>query len=100
MYELDGAEGVRVALAQALVLEPALLVIDEPTVGVDLLERDPILALLRALADEGIAVLASTGEAAGCSGADRALSLSAGELHGSTEPELAPVVPLRRQASA
>ena len=43
LRELDGAEAVRVALARALVLEPSLLVIDEPTVGVDVLERDGIL---------------------------------------------------------
>jgi ABC-type multidrug transport system ATPase subunit len=97
---LDGAEAVRVALARALVLGPSLLVIDEPTRGVDLLERDGILALLRSFADEGIAVLTSTGETTGLSGADRALSLAAGELRGSLQPELAPVVPLRRQASA
>ena len=74
---------MRVALARALALEPSLLVIDEPTRGVDLLERDAILALLRSLADEGIAVLISTGEATALAGADRALSLADGELRGS-----------------
>jgi predicted ABC-type transport system involved in lysophospholipase L1 biosynthesis ATPase subunit len=97
---LDGAEAVRIGLARALVLQPSLLMIDEPTAGVDLLERDGVLSLLRSLADEGIAILTSTGESTGLSGADRALSLSDGELHGSICPELAPVVPLRRQASA
>lgn len=97
---LDGAESVRVAIARALVLQPSLLVIDEPAKGVDLLERDGTLSLLRSLADDGIAVLMSTGETTGLSGADRALSLADGELRGSRQPELAPVVPLRRQASA
>jgi ABC-type cobalamin/Fe3+-siderophores transport system ATPase subunit len=96
--ELDGCEAVRVALARALVLEPSLLVIDEPTKGVDLLERDDILALLRSLADENIAVLMSSGEATALAGADRALSLSAGRLRGSHSPELAEVLPLRRRA--
>jgi ABC-type lipoprotein export system ATPase subunit len=93
--ELDSAEAVRVALARTLALEPRLLVIDEPVKGVDLLERDLILGLLRSLADEGIAVLASTGDPAGLSGVDRAFVLGDGELRGAT-PELAPVVPLRR----
>jgi ABC-type sugar transport system ATPase subunit len=75
-------------------------VIDEPTSSVELLERDPILSLLRSLADEGIAVLMSTGDATALSGSDRALSLSEGELRGETSPELAPVVALRRLASA
>jgi energy-coupling factor transporter ATP-binding protein EcfA2 len=100
LRELDGAEAVRVALARALALEPSLLVVDEPIKGVDLLERDRILELLRSLADEGLAILISTGEASALSGADRALSLSGGKLHGSVSPELAPVVPMRRRESA
>ncbi|HEV3094425.1 MAG TPA: ATP-binding cassette domain-containing protein [Solirubrobacteraceae bacterium] len=100
LHELDGGESVRVSIARALALGPSLLVIDEPTKGVDLLERDTILALLRSLADEGIALLVSVGEATALGGADRALSLSDGELRGSLGPELAAVVPLRRRASA
>ncbi|MCW3067934.1 MAG: transporter related protein [Solirubrobacterales bacterium] len=96
--QLDGAEAVRVALARTLALRPQLLVVDEPAKGVDLLARDEILTLLRSLADDGIAVLASTGEATGLSGADRALSLGDGELHESPARHLAPVVPLRRAA--
>lgn len=99
--ELDGGETVRVTIARALVLAPSLLVIDEPTKGVDLLERDSILALLRSLADEEhIAVLMSAGEATALSGADRALSLAGGHLRGSVAPELAQVLPLRRQVVA
>lgn len=94
--ELDGAEAVRVALARTLALGPRLLVIDEPVKGVELTERDGILTLLRSLADEGIAVLASTGESPGLTGADRGFTLGGGELHGSPVAELAPVVPLRR----
>jgi ABC-type multidrug transport system ATPase subunit len=98
--ELDSAEAVRVAIARALACEPSLLVIDEPTRGVDLLDRDGILTLLRSLADGGLAVLMSAGESTELSGADRALSLSDGELRGSLSPEIAPVVHLHRQASA
>jgi ABC-type sugar transport system ATPase subunit len=95
---LEESEGVRVAIARALALEPALLVIDEPTRGVDLLERDGILALLRSLADDGIAVLASTSESTGLAGADRAFVISEGELRGAPPAELATVLPLRRPA--
>lgn len=100
LHELDGGESVRISIARALTLGPSLLVIDEPTKGVDLLERDTILLLLRSLADEGIALLVSVGEATALSGADRALSLSDGELRGSLSPQLAAVVPLHRRASA
>jgi ABC-type lipoprotein export system ATPase subunit len=96
--ELGGSEGVRVMIARALAGRPKLLVVDEPTLGVDLLERDHILALLRSLADEGIAVLTSTDKTTGLSGADRALSLGDGELRGGSTPQLAEVVPLRRRA--
>ena len=98
--ELDGAEAVRVSLARALVLDPSLLVIDEPVTGVDLLARDDVLSLLRSLADEGIAVLMTVGEATGLSGADRALRIGGGGLGGSVTPELAQVLPLHREASA
>ena len=88
------------AIARALALGASLLVIDEPTTACRPVERDEILELLRSLADEGIALLLSVGETTALSGADRALSLSGGELRGQASPELATVVPLRRRASA
>jgi ABC-type sugar transport system ATPase subunit len=93
--ELDSAELVRVAIARAIAFQPRLLLIDEPTLGVDLLARDGILRLLHSFTREGIAILASTGESPGLSGA-RALTLSEGELHGSQSGELARVLELRR----
>jgi ABC-type lipoprotein export system ATPase subunit len=96
--ELDTAESVRVALARVLARQPRLIVIDDPIDGVDLLERDGILLLLRSLADQGTAVLASSTDSTGLSGADRAFSLSEGVLRGPDRPELAPVVALRRPA--
>jgi ABC-type multidrug transport system ATPase subunit len=93
-HELDAAEQTRVTLARALVLEPALLIIDEPLTGVDLLERDPILTLLRTLADEDTAILMSAGDAPCLAGADRALTLSHGQLHGHSTPRQAEVIPL------
>jgi ABC-type multidrug transport system ATPase subunit len=97
--DLDPAERVRAAVARALVRQPRLLVIDEPTTGIDLLARDGILSLLRSLADQGIAVLTSTADAAGLENADRALTLSDGELTGSAAPERATVIPLRRASN-
>lgn len=98
--QLTQAEAVRVALARTLALGPRLIVIDEPVKGVELVDRDPVLALLRSLADEGIAVLASTGESTGLSEADQAFVLGDGQLRGAPRPAAAEVVPLRpvRQA--
>ncbi len=97
--ELNGEEVIRVSIARALTSEPRLLVIDEPTVGVDLTARDGILQLLRSIADDGIAVLTSTGEGTGFLGADRVLSLGKGKLRGEESPTLAPVtdINVRRQ---
>ena len=95
--ELDCAEVVRASIARALALQPQLLLIDEPTVGVELGERDGILLLLHSLDKDGVAILTSTGETTGLSGA-RALQLSDGELSGRSTREMAPVVHLRRRA--
>lgn len=96
-HELAQGELVRVMLARAFLQRPELLLIDEPTNGVDLLERDDLLSTLRVLAkDEGVAVLMTAAETTGLAAADRSLSLSAGELHGETVPHTAAVVPFRR----
>lgn len=98
-YELDSAEAIRASIARALVREPALLLIDEPTSGVELLQRTAIFALLRSLTQEGMTVLTSAGESTSLYGADRVLALSGGELRGQVAPELAPVVELPLRVS-
>jgi putative ABC transport system ATP-binding protein len=96
--ELDHAETVQIAIARAIVTRPRLLLIDEPTDGIPpASHRDGMLALLRSIAHwDGIAVLATVDEATALAGADRALTIDAGELHGETAPVGADVVPLRR----
>lgn len=91
---LDPGELTRIGIARALVAEPRLLLFDEPTSGIDLLQRDPLLELIRSLADGGIAVLMAVGEA--ITVADRVLSIDDGELRGDVAPQQASVVPLRR----
>jgi ABC-type multidrug transport system ATPase subunit len=96
--ELDTTELVRVMIARALAFEPALLLLDDPVMGVDLLERDGVLDLLRSLADDGIAVLACVGEAAAFRGCDRTLHLREGQLGGDDPtPQLAPLVNIDTQ---
>jgi ABC-type multidrug transport system ATPase subunit len=97
---LRGAEQVRAMLALALTSSPRLLVVDDVVAGVEPLARAAILRLLRSLADDGLAVLTSTDETPALAGADRALTLSEGRLHGRVAPELAEVLPLRASASA
>ncbi len=50
----------RIKLAQALVHDPGLLVLDEPLNGLDPRQRVSMIALLRHLADDGRAVLVSS----------------------------------------
>jgi ABC-type lipoprotein export system ATPase subunit len=97
--DLNAGETVRVALARALVTSPRLLVVDEPTNGVDLPDRDPILTLLRRIADGGVSVLMTTGDGATLAGVDRVFMIDCGELRGGVSQPPASVSPIRRSPS-
>jgi ABC-type multidrug transport system ATPase subunit len=64
----------------------ALLVIDEPLTGIDLLEQSDVFTLVRSLADDGIAVLTSASESTGFPNADRTLLIRSGVLAGDVDP--------------
>lgn len=98
--ELSADEEVRVAIARALSCEPRLLLIDEPTLKINYSARDPLLRLLKTLADDGLAVLSTTGEGTGVLGATRVLSLDRGTLRGEFAPELAPVTDIAQRRHA
>ncbi|WP_304502096.1 ATP-binding cassette domain-containing protein [Brachybacterium sp. FME24] len=59
-YRLSGGEQRRVAIAAALAQGPDLLVLDEPTVGLDAGRRRAVLDLLREAAGKGCAVLVAS----------------------------------------
>jgi ABC-type Mn2+/Zn2+ transport system ATPase subunit len=60
--ELSGGQQQRVFLARAMIGEPRLLLLDEPTSGVDLKTRDDILHLLADLNGDGMTIVITTHE--------------------------------------
>jgi len=58
--ELSGGQKKRVFLARALAQEGEVILLDEPFTGVDVKTEESIIALLRALRDEGMVILVST----------------------------------------
>ena len=58
--ELSGGEQQRVFLARALVRKPNVLILDEPTSGVDHNTREKILKVLSSLSDIGMTIIMAT----------------------------------------
>jgi ABC-type lipoprotein export system ATPase subunit len=77
---LSGGEQQRLAIARALVNDPLLVLADEPTGNLDTESGETVLELLRAIADEGRAVLLVTHEREATRRADRVLRLESGRL--------------------
>jgi energy-coupling factor transport system ATP-binding protein len=86
-HRLSGGEQRRLAIAAALAQSPALLVLDEPTVGLDARRREEVLDLLRSARDRGCAVLAASHDELLVGAADHRHELPAPPLGGAAVPE-------------
>jgi zinc/manganese transport system ATP-binding protein len=60
LNELSGGQFQRALIARALMSEPNLLILDEPTSGIDLQTRSEVLALVRELVGDGLTVVLTT----------------------------------------
>jgi monosaccharide-transporting ATPase len=77
--ELSGGNQQKVLLARWLCTDPKLLILDEPTRGIDVGAKAEIQALIRELADQGLGVLMISSELEEITeGADRVFVLSDG----------------------
>ncbi|WP_166983254.1 ABC transporter ATP-binding protein [Paramicrobacterium fandaimingii] len=83
---LSGGQANRVSLAVAMLGSPDLLVLDEPTVGLDPVLRADLWEIFRRIADDGATLLVSShvmDEATRC---DRLLLMREGAIIGDTTP--------------
>jgi lipoprotein-releasing system ATP-binding protein len=79
---LSGGEQQRVAVARALVMQPSLLLADEPTGDLDETTADALHHLLREMhAEFGLTAVIATHNSRLASQCDRVLRLQAGGLH-------------------
>lgn len=77
---LSGGERQRLAVARAVVGQPALLLADEPTGNLDEHNSSTVLSMFDEQADAGVAVVVITHDMRLAAWADRTLELSSGAL--------------------
>jgi ABC-type sugar transport system ATPase subunit len=83
VMSISGGNQQKVILARWLQISPKVLILDEPTRGIDVGAKAEIFNLIRQLADNGVAVLMINSELPEILGlSDRILVMSAGRLTG------------------
>jgi putative ABC transport system ATP-binding protein len=83
--ELSGGQQQRVSIARALLLEPELVLADEPTGNLDTRSSREILSILRDLAADGHTIVMVTHDPSAAAIADRVVFLRDGVVAGEVE---------------
>ena len=83
---LSGGNQQKVVIARSLLTEPSVLMMDEPTRGIDLGAKSDIFVIMKDLAERGMGILFTSSELKEVVAmADRALVMARGRLSGSFE---------------
>jgi ribose transport system ATP-binding protein len=83
VVQLSGGNQQKFVLAKWLCNEPDLLILDEPTRGIDVGSKSAIHALIAGLAEQGLAVIVISSEMPEVLGVShRILTMSEGRLNG------------------
>ncbi|MDF6023005.1 zinc ABC transporter ATP-binding protein AztA [Streptomyces sp. JH34] len=100
--ELSGGQRQRALIAQGLAQESDLLLLDEPTTGLDPEARDRITAVLAELVADSVTIVHATHDLEAARAADACLLLHDGHLTGQGRPEdvLTESAPIRRRQPA
>jgi len=94
--ELSGGQRQRVAIARATIMQPAMILADEPTGNLDRSTGEEVVRLLEGLNDQGVTLIVVTHDAALGSRARRQLLMEDGAIQHDTcrdpqaEPACAP----------
>jgi putative ABC transport system ATP-binding protein len=78
--EMSGGEMQRVAIARALVIDPRVILADEPTGNLDSATGQDVLRLMRQASDGGRTVVMVTHDAGAARAGDRTITLSDGRV--------------------
>ena len=98
---LSGGNQQRIVLAKWLATEPRLLILDSPTVGVDVGARAGIFRIVRDLADQGLAILMISDEVTEVlNHSDRVLHMAEGRIAGEYDPRTTQVQDLQERVYA
>ncbi len=79
-YDLSGGEQQRAALAKVLLLDPDILILDEPTKGLDPGFREKLADILKRLAGGGMTIVMASHDIEFCCHADRCAMVFDGKV--------------------